>query len=409
MKKKIAVAGLSLMVAAGSAYGSGYRIPEQSVNSTALAGACVAYTPGADASYFNPANMSWLDDRGYLEAGLTWINSKAVKYTDNRTPAFNGESEMQNFLLPTFFAVSPDYHNFRVGLSFTYPGGLSRQWEQPYPRTFAEEFTLKTIELNPSLSYKFCNMFSAAAGVRGVYADGKVRSMGMTPTGVGLNRYMEGDTWEAGYNLALTARPVDNMNLAVTYRSKIDLDLEGDARLSITTGPGAYDGDGAVSTPLPAVLAIAGSYTFFDQLTVELEYDRTYWSEYESLDFTYPTSLGNPVLTAYFDNPVPKNWDDSDTWRIGVSYDMKNSFTLMAGFAVDDNPVPDSALSFDLPESDAKAYSLGLRYQASEDLEIGIAYLYCDKEDRSAANSVVDGRFEDSGAHLVTFGIAYKL
>ncbi|RUM38472.1 MAG: aromatic hydrocarbon degradation protein, partial [Desulfobulbus sp.] len=58
MKKKIAIATLGLLVAAGSAYGSGYRIPEQSLNSTARAGANVAYTPSADAAFFNPANMS---------------------------------------------------------------------------------------------------------------------------------------------------------------------------------------------------------------------------------------------------------------------------------------------------------------------------------------------------------------
>ena len=50
MKKTICAAALVTLIAAGSAYGSGYRIPEQSVNSTARAGAYVAYTPGADAA-----------------------------------------------------------------------------------------------------------------------------------------------------------------------------------------------------------------------------------------------------------------------------------------------------------------------------------------------------------------------
>ncbi|NCC94022.1 MAG: hypothetical protein EOM10_12190, partial [Opitutae bacterium] len=47
----------------GTALASGYRIPEQSVNSTARAGGYVAHTPAADASYFNPANMDWLDSK----------------------------------------------------------------------------------------------------------------------------------------------------------------------------------------------------------------------------------------------------------------------------------------------------------------------------------------------------------
>jgi len=68
MNKLPAAVGLILLTATGSALASGYRIPEQSVNSTARAGSYVAYTPGADAAYYNPANMSWLEDRAYLEA-----------------------------------------------------------------------------------------------------------------------------------------------------------------------------------------------------------------------------------------------------------------------------------------------------------------------------------------------------
>ena len=59
MKKKIAFLALAGVFAAGTAYGSAFRIPEQSINSTALSGAYIANANGPDASYFNPANMSW--------------------------------------------------------------------------------------------------------------------------------------------------------------------------------------------------------------------------------------------------------------------------------------------------------------------------------------------------------------
>jgi len=408
MKKKIVVAAIAGLLAGGTAYGAGYRIPEQSVDAVAKAGANVAYTPGADAAYYNPANMGWLEDRGYLEANLEWIRLKSITYTDSRTPLFNGESEEEDAVIPTFFAVSPDYNNFRVGLSLTLPDGLSKQWPQLYPRTFAEEFTLKAYEFGASGSYAINDMFSVAVGVRAIYADATVRSAGQVAPGISASRDMDGDAWEWGYNLALSVRPVKAMNLSATYRSNVDLDLEGDAHLLTSAGPGAYNGDGAVTVPMPAVFALAGSYTFFDQLTVELEYDRTFWSEYDRLDFSYPVSLGNPVLIGAFDQPKDKKWDDSDTYRLGLSYVTNNSFTLMAGFAYDQNPIPDSTIGFDLPDSDAYLYSLGLRYQATEQLGLGIGYLYADKDDRSAVNSIVDGKFSGSGAHLVTVGISYK-
>ena len=117
------VAGLILLTASGSALASGYRIPEQSVNSTARAGSYVAYTPGADATYYNPANMSWLEDRGYCEVDATWIRLSAIEYTDQRSPLYSGESEEENFLLPTFFAVSPDYNI--SGWAFLHRSGRS--------------------------------------------------------------------------------------------------------------------------------------------------------------------------------------------------------------------------------------------------------------------------------------------
>ncbi len=409
MKKTCACTAIAALLVGGTAYGAGYRIPEQSVNAVAKAGANIASSNTADASYFNPANMSWLEDRAIFEGAAEWIHLKEIDYQDRRSPLYNGESDSEDFVLPTFFAVSPDYNNFRAGVSLTYPGGLSKKWRDPFPRTFAEEFTLKVYEFAVSGSYKINDMVSVAAGVRSLYADATVRSAGQVAPGTTASRYMDGDTWEWGYNLALAVRPTPEMNLSVTYRSKVDLDLEGTADLATSFGPGTYHGDAGASVPQPAVLSLAGAYTFFDQLTVELEYERTFWSSYESLDFTYPVPITNPILNMAFDQPKVKNWDDSDTYRIGISYDMKNSFILMAGFAYDKTPIPDSTLNFELPDSDAYIYSVGVRYLANEHLEVGIGYLYDDKDDRSVTNTVIDGEFSDAGAHVVAIGLSYKL
>ena len=410
MNKTIGVAGLILLAATGSAFASGYRIPEQSVNSTARAGGYVAYTPGPDATYFNPANMSWLENRAQFEADATWIHLSSIKYTDS-DPTRNGSSLEENFFMPTFFAVSPEYNKFRFGLSVTAPAGLSKEWKEAYPRTSAEEFSLAVFEVNPTLSYKFCEKFSVGAGVRAVYAAGKVKSNGMVASGITASRDMDGSTWETGYNLALSARPTEKMNVALTYRSKVDLGLDGKANLNTNFLSGIYSGTTGVEVPLPAVFAVAVSYTFFDQLTVELGYDRTFWSDYKNLDFTYPATLTNPILYNAFDKSKSKNWSDTDAWRLSASYDMKNNWILMAGFAIDKNPIPSSTLGFELPDSDALLYSLGVRYKVSKDLELGAAYLYDVKASRSETGTSggVNGNFDGGAAHLVTVGLTYKL
>ncbi|WP_456386027.1 OmpP1/FadL family transporter [Desulfolithobacter sp.] len=416
MKKIFVTSALIGLFAAGPVHAGGYRIPEQSVNSLARAGAYVAYTPNADASYFNPANMSWLEDRGLVDVNLIYINLPSVTYTDDIITANNGESKEEHFFLPAIFAVSPDYSGFRIGFSLAYPGGLAKQWDQSYPKTFAEEFSLKVIELGSSVSYKFCDKFSLGGGVRVIYSEATVQSDGQidnTLGGVFAGRDMDGDTWELGFNLAASVRPVKESNISVTYRSMVDLGFDGTADLwrsiPLISNEATYKGPGSVEVPLPAVLTIAGSYTFFDQLTVELEYDRTYWSEYEHLDFIYPTPLADPILYQAFDDPKRKDWKDTDSWRISVSYDVNDALTLMAGFAIDENPIPDATLGFDLPDSDARLYSLGFRYRVSERLDVGAAYLYDDKDSRSVTNDYVNGTFDDGGAHLVSVGFSYTL
>lgn len=401
MKKVISVVSLAALLTAGSAWASAYRIPEQSVDSTAKAGAHVASADGADASYYNPANMSWMSaDTWQLEGNLTYIHLPSVTYTDNRSATLNGESEEENFLLPTLFMVSPEYNDFRFGFSVTAPYGLSKRWEQPYPRTFAEEYSLKVIDINPTISYKLCDYFSLAAGPRMLYSSAKVSNN--VNSGF-ATRFVEGDTIEPGWNAALSARPMENMTLAVTYRSHVDLDLEGDALLSrpglnVATG-------GNVTVPAPAVLSISGAYTF-DKLTVDLTWDRTYWSEYENISFQYDT-LTDPTLIALFGGITPKNWDDSDGYRLGLSYELNEIWTLMAGFGYDETPVPDATLLFDLPDSDAFLYSAGVRYQLNAQMELGAGYLYDYKKSRSVTNTRLNGTFTDSAAHLLTVGLTY--
>ena len=121
MKKAISVLALSSIFIASSAMASGYRIPEQSVDSTAKAGANVASAKRGDAAYFNPANMSWLSDAWHTEFDATYIHLTSVEYEDSRSARFSGESEDENFLLPQLHLVSPSFGGARIGLSVVEP------------------------------------------------------------------------------------------------------------------------------------------------------------------------------------------------------------------------------------------------------------------------------------------------
>jgi long-chain fatty acid transport protein len=371
-----------------------------------LGAAYVANANGADASYYNPANMVWNDDVSEFELALTYINLPKVKYKDNLSSSLDSDSKEEEFYMPTFHYVSPAVGNWRFGLSMVAPGGLSKRWDEAYTKAYAEEFSLKIIELNPTVAYKVNDKFSVGFGLRGVYSDGVVKSSGT------VSRDMTGDSIDYGYNLAISYKPIDNLTFSSTYRSKVDLTIEGEADLYSGTTK-AYSGGASVTIPLPASFTVATAYTM-SKTTLEFVFERTYWSSYKDLDFNYDRSIGN--LAPYFDDSKPKNWKDVNAYRIGVTHQYSDSLKLMAGFSIDKTPVPDETLGFELPDSDAYNYSAGLEYKVNKDMKVGLSYLYSDKEERSINERAVssnpltgiNGTFSNSSAHLVTASLKYR-
>jgi long-chain fatty acid transport protein len=185
----------------------------------------------------------------------------------------------------------------------------------------------------------------------------------------------------------------------------VDLTIDGDADLTYAIYP--YKGSANVEIPLPAVLDLAVAYTFFEKTTVEFVYERVYWSAYKGIDFNFPNESGN-YATNFFGSPKVKDWRDSNTYRLGVTHQATDSLKLMAGFTIDKTPAPKETLAFELPDSNSKNYSAGFEYKLNEDMSVGAAYLFSDKEERSAKNDTLDGTFTDGGAHLVNMSFQYR-
>jgi long-chain fatty acid transport protein len=410
------VKGLALSAVMSSVVmAGGYKLPEQSVNSMGLAAAYVAHTMGADTAYYNPANMVFMEDKNFIEGGLTLAHLPANVYTLGG-PA-SGKSKVENLVIPNMHYVAPAMGDFRWGVSLVVPGGLTKRWESAFQKATAEEFTLKVIELNPSIAYKVSDNFAVAAGVRIIYSEGIVKS-DSSETGGPLvaKRNMEGDTIEFGYNLALTYKPTSDINFAVTYRSNVNLKEEGTAKLfvnAINPTKDFYNDDASVEVPLPATLNIAISKTWNNQFTLEFDYERAFWSEYKSLDFQYKTAL--PA----FDAPIARNWKDVNIYRVGATVKIDEKLTALFGFSIDNSPVPVETIGFELPDSDSKNFSMGFKYKQSENLSWGAAFLYSSKEaitlkaggheDQSPRNLLNrGGGFSEGGAFLTTVGVAYE-
>lgn len=404
LKKIIALSiGVNSIVMAG-----GYKLPEQSLNAIGLSDAYVAHTMGADTAYYNPATMVFMDNKQYIEGTLTLAHLPSQEYS---LGPLSGKSEIENLLIPTVFYVSKPMDNMRWGVSLIVPAGLTKRWKTPYQKLFAEEFTLKNIELNPVIAYKVNDNFSIGAGARIVYSKGVVKSDGNN-AGFPVRRHMEGDTIEFGYNIAIFYKPTTDVHFAMTYRSNIDLTEDGQANLYFGGVGQQYNAN--VTVPLPATFDVAISKTWQKKVTLEFKYQRIFWSSYKVLDFNYDRPIQANLVDA-FDKPLLRDWKDTNSFRLGATIKMDNKITAMMGIGIDQSPVPLRTIGFELADSDSHVFSLGFRYQQNENLSWGASFLVSDKDSFSltpgvAENSILKngGNFSEGGAFLTTIGVAYE-
>ncbi len=421
MKKILALSLTASMLC----FGAAYKLPEQSARSVALAGAYVAGADHADAAYFNPANMSFMPEESFFELSFTGIYLPKITYTgkvyspvNKSFESANAQSKKEGFLIPHLHWIGRSYKGLRFGFSIITPGGLSKRWTTQPQIWSAEEFTLRMIEINPSLSYKLTDKLSIAAGVRALYSDGKVRVHFPHL----YKEDLDGDTdikW--GYNLALSYRIHPSLTLAATYRSKIGLREVGSAKgylgkYLLSKDPKdlntliPYFTKATVSVPLPATLSLATALWISESTKVEFEYERTYWSSYKRLDFNFYNSQ---FAEAVLGQPKEKNWRDTNTFRIGITHNNSAKLTTMYGLAYDESPVPTSRVGFELPDADAIIFSLGALYHYTKNLTFGISYLYDYKLERSISlfdrnNNGIVGRFSDVRAHLLNLSLCYR-
>jgi len=391
----------------------GYKIPETSTNAVALGAANVAHNQNsADAAYYNPAKMVFMSDENHVDADLTYIGLEKVKFngTVYGTGPYDIESENEDFFVPTLHYVSGALgdNGARIGLSIVSPGGLSKRWEDSIASYSAKEFTLKTIEVNPTAAFKVTDNMAFAAGIRFVRSSGVVTAVGVSPVIGSYYQDMTGTSVDVGFNLALEYNPLKELEIGATYRSKVNLTLKGDADLYSSTYGINGNYAASVTVPLPAAVNLAVAYTFPTKTTFEFVYEKTYWSSYNSLDFQYT----DPTAEAVFGVSKDKNWKDTNTFRFGITQNL-NDLTLMAGLVIDESPVPSQTIGFELPDTDSTSVSLGGRYKINKQLDIGLSALYSMHEDRTISatdaneNGIV-GEFSDGNILIISAGLGYK-
>lgn len=429
--------GLAALLTLGSmssAYGSGFALIE--VNATgqgnAYAGAS-AYTNNASTIFFNPAGMMNLDGQElvlaahYIEPSSDFNNDGSTLAPAFAPATISGEDDDggSGAFVPNLYWAKPLEGDMTFGFGVNTPFGLKTEYDDEWVGRYHGVLSdLKTININPSLGYRVNDKLSIGGGVNVMLAEVDLTSAidmgalclalaaatcgpaGVTPGTLSNDGFadLEGDNFNdlgLGFNFGLLYAVSNNTTIGVSYRSEIDLEVEGDADFSL---PEVTDvASGAVAgvigadplmrftdTGLQAEVTLPASFSVslahrVGKITWLADATWTGWSSFDELRIEFDNPNQPDAVTT-------EDWDDTMRYSFGFDYQYSDKLVLRAGLALDETPVPSAERRTPrLPGNDREWISFGLTYIATKQLtfDFGYSHLFID-------DAKIDNEFESS-------------
>lgn len=366
---------LSLLITglfASQLHAAGIAIAENSGSGlgNAFAGGA-AVSEDASVVWFNPAAMSKL--QGSNLTGVLNIINTSSHFNDSgstKPVAIPGAGDSGNFggtfVVPNVYLTLPMTNQLSFGLGINAPVGLSTEYDPAWiGRAQAVNSEIKSLNVNPALSWKINEMVSLGAGVNYQKLDATLTSV--HPTANTEVKLSAGDT-AYGYNAGILLSPTSTTQIGFHYRSAIKYDLRG--RADFSGAAAAATGDIKVSLKIPSSYSLSALQKVNDQWDLMADVTRTNWSSINELRYIYVNS--GTVLST-----VPLNWKDTWRYSVGGNYKLNEKWKLRAGVAFDQTPVPDTAHTIArLPDGDRTWLSFGGQYAFMKNLKLDLGYTY---------------------------------
>jgi long-chain fatty acid transport protein len=359
---------------ATSAFGSGFLIPEQGAKASAMAGAFAATADDPSAIFYNPAGIAQQRHMAAY-AGTTLINFTNEFTGDPNSPVSAGEEAKYNrhtFNIPNMYAVIPFGNNITVGIGVFAAFGLRTDWADPFAgRYISKDADLKTTSVNPVIAWQTDDGRLAIGG--GIeYRRARVilnaNRMALNPfsgriVDVANTRLASEYGSDIGFNAGILFKATPRFRLGASYRSDMDIDLEGEAEITpIPTGNAQFDAiiraqlppNQSINTtlPFPSIATIAAAFSPNENWDLEFDIIRTGWDRFKELAVNFEATPAASFVR-------PQNWENSNSYRFGVNHNATENWDVRFGAVYDENPQPIESVSPLLPDSDRIGGSFG--------------------------------------------------
>ncbi|RFC35879.1 MAG: long-chain fatty acid transport protein [Candidatus Nitrotoga sp. SPKER] len=372
----LVLAGLS-----GSVAASGFALIEQNTSGLGNAyagGAAVA--EDASTIFFNPAGMSRLSGKQIvfaahaIQPSAKFIDSASVPASPaaiHPTLSMAGDAGSWQFV-PNGYFIMEINPQMRFGLGVSAPFGLKTEYPAGWVGRFqALTSSMKTVNVNPSLSYRVNENFSMGVGVNYQRITADLSNAVNLGAAEGMTTVSGKDSaW--GYNLGGLYEINNSTRIGVAYRSSLKYQLNGTALVTNAAGAALPTYPTGVTADLktPDTLSISLFSKLDAHWDVMADVSRTGWNKFSELRIIKNTGALLGV--------TPQNW--SNTWRtaVGGNYHFNERWTARGGVAHDQSPVSDAFRTARIPDNSRTWLSAGGQYKPSKDVafDFGYAHLF---------------------------------
>jgi len=231
--------GLVVALGSGASLAAGFGLTEFSVRGmgSAYAGSTTSISDPAMV-YWNPAGLvhldgtqaagnlfyaavrSHFDDRGSSQSLLATRGPAAGSTFSRPSSGSDGGNIGGSVWLPSGYLTHKIDRRWAIGVGVFSPFGLQTEYSDGWKgRYHVRKSSLTTININPSLSYRFNQSWSFGVGVSAEYADVTLSQALFTGAADGEAR-VKGNDWAFGFNAGLLFEPVSGTRIGVAFRSK---------------------------------------------------------------------------------------------------------------------------------------------------------------------------------------------
>ncbi|NNC89870.1 MAG: hypothetical protein HKN82_15540 [Akkermansiaceae bacterium] len=382
-----ALAAASLAGCPGLVQGNGFRLLSQDAFAAARGEAFAATADNPSAIHYNPAGITQLD--GHQVRGGVY----GLYFDPTFRPPAGASGAGRTYHIDEQYAVAPQlyytYGNsdlpFTVGLGVYSPHGAAVRWPQDTGfRAVATEGELTYIRINPVIAWEAAPGLSVAGGVMIDYAEvvlqqGLLRNEGRIPD---FYRF-EGDDIAVGFNLGILWEQSETITLGATLRSGTTLGFNG--RTSIDQRPfirpNSVPASAEFEFPLTAVAGI--SYRPNPCWNFEFNADWTDWSQIGTVTIR---QAERPAFAVPENVPVELEWKDSWVLKFGATRYFDGGWRASAGYAFNENSVPDGFYSPTVADLDRHIVSIGLGRDCG-DCTFDVTYQFGYGPDRDVSRS----------------------